>query len=560
MLSACATTRAPDSDVPASERLPAAEAPETAPATDPDVMYHVMAGEVQGHAGDFEKSSAEYLAAALESEDPAIARRATQVAISSESWLYASMAADRWVLLQPDSLDARQTAIQVMLLNGDYVAAEYQMSELLDIMGDEQSRAWSIITAQLANAGDPERAGNILAHLISTHEAAGNADALFARSQLAARSGDMQDAFALAEQALETEPGRAELHAWAGRLAVNLRFDDVAFARYERANQLKPHDRTIASAYAELLRRKDRLDEALRVLENLPDSPEVRFGRVGFALSSDLVGEAEAIYRGFYTRSYPDARTAAFQAARAAEMLGYDQEAIDWYAQVKSGDRALVAVLRRAVLMAENDDLEGARNLLAQTRVRRDPSVQLETYLTESQILTQAGQGEEAWQALTQALAVMPGHPDVLYGRALLSVELGRIDEAEQDLRQILEEDPRNAAVLNALGYTLADLTDRLDEAEQLIRAALDLQPEEASILDSMGWVAYRQGRHEEALAYLEQAWIRDNNPEIAAHLGEVLWVLGRKEDAKSAWRLGLERGPDDPVLKATISRFGAEL
>ena len=94
MLSACATTRAPDSDVPASERLPAAEAPETAPATDPDVMYHVMAGEVQGHAGDFEKSSAEYLAAALESEDPAIARRATQVAISSESWLYASMAAD----------------------------------------------------------------------------------------------------------------------------------------------------------------------------------------------------------------------------------------------------------------------------------------------------------------------------------------------------------------------------------------------------------------------------------------------------------------------------------
>ena len=113
---------------------------------------------------------------------------------------------------------------------------------------------------------------------------------------------------------------------------------------------------------------------------------------------------------------------------------------------------------------------------------------------------------------------------------------------------------------MNALGYTLADLTDRLEEAEQLIRAALDLQPEEASILDSMGWVAYRQGRHEEALAYLEQAWIRDNNPEIAAHLGEVLWVLGREEDAKSAWRLGLERGPDDPVLKATISRFGAEL
>ena len=147
-----------------------------------------------------------------------------------------------------------------------------------------------------------------------------------------------------------------------------------------------------------------------------------------------------------------------------------------------------------------------------------------------------------------------------LYSRSLLAAELGRIDVAEQDLRTILASQPENAAALNALGYTLADQTQRYDEAEQLIRQAYILQPNEASIVDSMGWVAFRQGRLGEAEEFLLKAWGLDRNPEIAAHLGEVLWVSGKREEALEIWREGAEIDAQNIILVETLERLDVTL
>ncbi len=530
-----------------------------APPTNDEVMYRVLAAEVEGNDGDLEKSAADYLAAALESSDPAIAERATRIAIAARSWQFAAMAADRWVVLQPDSLDARQTAVQAMLLNGDYMAAEHQMSGILDLMGDDRGHAWTLIAAQLARSPNPEKARGMLQRLINQYGAADQADALFAQSQLAVRMGELDQAAALAQQAVAREPDRAELHAWVGRLAVNQQDMERAMESYRQARALKPQDRTIAMAYAELLKRDGQKTAALDVLAELPDTPETRFARVGFALAADAPDAAASIYRGFHNTDYPDSFERAFQAARAAEMLGLPSEAIGWYEQVRKGENALAAVLRRSVLLAETGELEAARNLLASTRLHRDQGILGESFLTESQILVNAGQPEEAWNLLTEALELMPGDTNILYSRALVAVQLERIETAEADLRLILKDEPGNAAVLNALGYTLADMTDRLEEAEELIRTAHELQPNEASIIDSMGWVAFRRGRFEEALEYLEEAWQRDNNPEIAAHLGEVLWVLGREAEAREAWQLGLDQDAENEILQETLDRLGVD-
>ena len=131
---------------------------------------------------------------------------------------------------------------------------------------------------------------------------------------------------------------------------------------------------------------------------------------------------------------------------------------------------------------------------------------------------------------------------------------------AEEDLRLVIAAQPENAAALNALGYTLADQTERYEEAEELIRKAYMLQPDEASIIDSMGWIAYRRGRLQESADYLRKAWSLDNNPEIAAHLGEVLWALGDSDEAKAIWREGLAVDDQNPVLIETLDRFGVEL
>ncbi len=160
---------------------------------------------------------------------------------------------------------------------------------------------------------------------------------------------------------------------------------------------------------------------------------------------------------------------------------------------------------------------------------------------------------------LDDALGQFPGDMRLLYTRALVAVELDRLDITERDLREVITQDPQNAAALNALGYTLADRTDRFAEAEQLITTAYRLSPDEASIIDSMGWVAYRLGRLAEAEAYLRQAFARDQNAEIAAHLGEVLWVSGNQDAAREVWRAGLEIDPVNEVLAATLSRFGVQ-
>ena len=531
-----------------------------APPTDPDVMYRVMAGEVLVTEGELELSAADYVLAALKSDDPSIARRAAQIAVEGQSWQYAAMAADRWVLLDPESLEARQTAIRAMILTGDYVAAEHQMASLLEWLSQDRSRAWSLISSELASANNPEEAQDVLRWLIEQYGGTDNADVLFARSQLAVREGKMAESYDYAVQALEWAPERAELQAWAGRLAVNLRRPEEALARYEKARALKPDDVTIAVQYGELLRRAGRTDEAFETLAALPDTPSTRLSRIVFASDIGEADTAAKIYREFYSANYENVSDAAFNAGQAADMLGLSSEAIDWYAKVRTGEPGRVSLLRRAVLLSEQGRLDEARNLLASVRLHQHPEFLTDSFLAESQILVDAGMERTAWELLGDAREFVPGNEQILYSRALIGVRIDELEAAELDLRAVIREHPNHAVALNALGYTLADQTDRLDEAEQLIRRAYELQPEEASIIDSMGWVAYRQGRYEQALSYLAEAWSRDKNAEIAAHLGEVLWILERREEAVQAWREGREQDPENAVLLETLDRFGVNL
>jgi Flp pilus assembly protein TadD len=173
--------------------------------------------------------------------------------------------------------------------------------------------------------------------------------------------------------------------------------------------------------------------------------------------------------------------------------------------------------------------------------------------------LQSAGRRDEAFHILGGALDALPEDVPLRYARALLAVSLGQLDLAESDFRQIISVQPDNAAAINALGYTLADLTDRYDEAEQLILQAYELQPEDASIIDSMGWVSYRLGRLKMAEKYLREAWKSLRNAEIAAHLGEVLWASGQRDEARSLWKLGTQMEGDNEILMETMQRFGVQ-
>jgi len=528
----------------------------TLPPTDPDVMQHVFAAELFGAEGDFSNAAAEYLKAALASDDPEIAERATRVAVSASEWQMVALASDRWASLDSTSLDARQLAAGSRLREGDYVGAEYQLARLLELTAHDQAHGWRIVTSLLAPAHDQVRANKVLNNLLQDFDAGSNVDALFARSQFAAHAGDLEKATVLINEAIVLEPGRAAFLAWSGRLAINRKDEALALQRYRQAWELSPGDQAIAMPYAQLLKRNSEAGPAQEVLAQLPDAPEMRFTRIIFALDVDDRETAELLYKAFEDTQYPNASDTAFQAAQSAELLDYPDEAINWYKQV-TDERMSRAVLRQALLHAGLGNLEEARNLLAQVRFQSDNDTLSQSYQAEAQILQDAGRGDEALQVLNDALETLAEDVALRYARSLLAVGLGQLELAEKDLRRIIAVQPDNAAALNALGYTLADLTDRFDEAERLILQAYELQSQDPSIIDSMGWISYRLGRLQDAEKYLREAWELSRNAEIAAHLGEVLWTIGQEDEARKIWNSGVEIDNENEVLIKTMHRFG---
>ena len=562
-LAACAAPQAVDTAPPPSvDEQPVTAEPDVTNSSerapiDADVMYRVLAAEFLGSEGDYELAAGEYQEAALNSDDPEIAARATRVAISTQSWQQAAMAADRWALLDPLSLEAHELAAVSMLRVGDYSGAEHQMGQILDLLKDDRTQAWTMIATLLSRAQNPVKASAVLQRLLLDYDEEDNAHALYAQSQLAARTGDVKNAMQLAEMAVALEPERADLLIWAGRLAISQGESGGAIDFYQRAWQLDPADREISLAYAELLSRAGSTEQAQKVLEGLPDSPEIRFTRIVHAYGSGDKSLAIRIFDEFNDFSDEDPAELGFFAGQSAELLGRYDEAIEWYSMVESGERVVAVTLRRAFLLAQTDQIEAARNLLAQMRIQRNPEIQVESYEAESAILRQAGLLQEAFEVLGEGTDSLPGNTRLIYARALVAVELGKIDFAEETLRAVIHNEPRNAAALNALGYTLADVTDRLDEAEELIQAAYAISPEEPSIIDSMGWIAYRQGRLQEAERFLRDALARDQNPEIAAHLGEVLWASGQQDEARSVWSAALDQSGGNKALLDTMARFG---
>jgi tetratricopeptide (TPR) repeat protein len=160
-------------------------------------------------------------------------------------------------------------------------------------------------------------------------------------------------------------------------------------------------------------------------------------------------------------------------------------------------------------------------------------------------------------EVFNTALGIVPGNSDLLYARALVAEKLGRIDILERDIRTILKTEPDNAHALNALGFTLADQTDRYQEAYGYLKRAIEIMPDDAAIIDSWGWVHYRLGDYDKAISLLRKALSQFDDAEISAHLGEVLWVTGDQQEARQVWQQrALKKSPDDPVLQNVMRRF----
>jgi len=245
--------------------------------------------------------------------------------------------------------------------------------------------------------------------------------------------------------------------------------------------------------------------------------------------------------------------------AQAAAERGESKAANAWLDKIDNPQRALEVQTRRAMLLAHQGKLREARVLVQQVPERRPEDARAKL-LAESQVLREVKRWGDAHAVLVSASQRFPDDADLLYEQAMMAEKLLRVDEMERVLRKVIEIKPDHHHAYNALGYSLADRSQRLPEAQSLIKKALELAPGDPFITDSMGWVEYRLGNRDEAARLLRRAYAARPDTEIAAHLGEVLWVSGARDDARRIWREGRERDTSNEVLRETLTRLQVKL
>lgn len=522
-----------------------------------DLLYLMLAAELAGHRGDVAASLEYYLEAARLSDDPEVAERAVRIALFARDYDKARIAVRRWVELAPYNIDAHRTLAVLDLRSGDLAGAAAQLEEVLGLSeGDDMEQAYLLLARMLAREEDSDAALRVMELVVENHP--DDPAAPYALAQLALQFDELATALASIDRALALRPDWPEASLTRARVLVRQGEVERAIADMARVVEAREDSRDLRMGYARLLVEAGRYEEALRqfdlLLERAPDDADLLYTASLLTLENKDYDSAEG-YLKRLLETGERTSDARYLLGAVAESRDRPQEAIEWYRQVREGERTLDAHVRIAVLLARQGEFDRAREHLHQYPATT-PDVAVRLIGAEIDILREAGRYEEAMEVATAALERLPEENDLLYARAMVAEKLGLLDQLERDLKQILARDPDNAHALNALGYTLADRTTRYQEALEYVQRALELAPGEAAIVDSMGWVQYRLGNLEEALKYLRQAWEMNQDAEIAAHYGEVLWVTGQREEARRIWDAGRERDPDNAVLQETLKRF----
>lgn len=541
---------------PAAETQEPLEGPLPEVELTPELLYQLLLAEFAGQGGALRLSADLYLKTAQETRDPRLAQRATRIAIYARDTDTALTAALLWVELSPQDYDAQQSAAALLIRSNRGDEAIPYLEKLLQIAPDDNSHGYLLVANLLSHEQDKARAMAVMERLISTHR--DNPSALYALAHLANQLDQNEKAEEILNTLLTEHPEQTQALLLQARVLHSLGKGEAALESLHRALQQSPDNDQLRLTYARMLVDARHLPEAreeFRILNrHLPDNSDVIYALGLLALEAGDTDDATRYFTELLDHSERQ-EEARFALGQIAEARKQPKEAIEWYQSVPQGERYMEAQLQAARLIAREEGFDEARRYLQELPLHT-PEEQIQRYLAEGELFSGEERYEEAMELYDEALVLFIDNTQLLYARALTAEKIDRLDILEQDLKRILSRDPDNAQALNALGYTLTDRTNRHQEALDYIERAYKQRPEDPAILDSMGWVLYHLGRLDEAQQFLKQAAAKLEDGEIAAHLGEVLWANGQKEEAKKVWNEALKFAPDHKVLQQTIERF----
>lgn len=567
---------------PAAEAA-SAPAPVLNSSLDAPMFYELLLGEMATQVGLGADGFEVMLDAARRSRDGAVFQRAIEMAIQGRSGDRALAAVQAWRKTLPQSVEAVRTQVQLLVAVDKLDDLPEPLRELIERQpAEERAAVISGLPRFLGGVRDKAQALTVAEATLTPFlgAPATRTASQTALARLALAAGQRDRALALITQALQDQPSAPGPVLLALEMMGDTPAAEPLVRRYlERPDALN----TLRLGYVQALEQRQRLGEAVvqlrQALAVQPDLPQAWLTLGAYLNDLQSPREAMAALDRFFAlqpaapaggeagsdeddqaeRARRSLDYGCVQQAEAHEQLGELQAAAAWLDRIPAQRLDLSLLVRRATLTARLGDTEAALAQVRDTAVRGEPDASLRR-LAQAQVLRDIGRAEAAYQLLTEALAEQPDEPRLLYEQAMLAERLQRYEPMETLLRRVIVLKPDDAQAYNALGYSMAERNVRLDEARALIQRAVDLAPEDPFILDSLGWVAYRQGRLDEALDLLQKAYHARPHAEVATHLGEVLWMLGRHDEALARWREARQREKDNAALRETLQRLKVSL
>jgi tetratricopeptide (TPR) repeat protein len=522
--------------------------------TSQQAMFEYLLAEVAMQRGDSAVALGAYLDLARRLRDPAIARRAVEAAIRSRAFDPALDAAALLVELEPDGSLGREIMASLLANNGNLDQAVETLDKLI-AKQPEKGFLLAQVNHFLARYPDKAQVLEAVKKLASRYP--GLPETHYAMAVAALLAGQEPLALQESKEALAARPGwelavimQAQVVRKSDPSAVEPLYRDFIAANPAAREVRMQYARELATT-KQYAAARDQFREVARLS---PEDAQVAYAIGLLALQIEDYADAEASFKRALELKYKDENAIYLSLGQVYESRKQVDEAIRWYARVDAGDEVR-AKLKIATLIAKQQGLAAGRDYLngVETRTTED---RISLLQVDAQLLREAREFKQCYELLNTALEEFPDSYELLYDRAMAAERLDRLDVVESDLKRVIAMKPDYAHAYNALGYTLAEKTDRLAEAMTLIQQAVKLSPDDPFILDSLGWVYYRMGKLDDSIRVLQSAYTARSDPEIAAHLGEALWARGSRDEARKVWNAALNEYPGHESLLAVMQKY----
>lgn len=493
---------------------------------------------------------------AQKTRDPRLARRAAQLALESGDMNRAVAAFRFWQETEPDAVMATRVLSSLLLRGGKLDEARVEFVRVLKAEQPKVGPVFMQLYSMAASYPDKAAILQLVRDLATPYS--GVAQARWLVAQMAAAAGDQPLALSEVREAHRLQP------EWDAPVALEAQLfyktaPQQSLALLSRHLSAHPQAGEIRLQYARALLEQKQYqparDQFQMLANDSPDNIELAFAVALISLQLNDLPAAEAQLTQALAKGGKGQDGVAYFLGQLNEAKEDETAALLHYREVKAGEYLFSAQLRVVYLLNKQGKPDEARRYLQQIQADTNPQ-RVQLVMIEAQLLSSDKQYSAAYQVLQQGLAKLPNQPELLYDAAMLADKLGKFEASEQLLRKLIQIKPDHAHAYNALGYSLLERNVRIKEALLLVEKALQLTPDDFAIMDSVGWGYYRNARLDESVAMLRRAFAGNPDPEIAAHLGEVLWVRGDKAEAAKLWQDSLKANPDSVPLQAVIKRY----